>query len=115
MWTQSFEKNRLLIMGQDGEREYSDEQKWMVIKGRKWRRTDPELPEEMVAELKSHLGTARNAVRTAQKTGMDEDVSAARNRVSIAKHGLGERGDYWWQMDVDKRIARAEESLARLR
>ncbi|TSI14928.1 biopolymer transporter Tol [Brevibacterium aurantiacum] len=102
-------------MGQDGEREYSDAQKWMVIKGRKWRRTDPELPEEMVAELKSHLGTARNAVRTAQKTGTDEEVSAARNRVSIAKHGLGERGDYWWQMDVGQRIARAEESLDRLR
>ncbi|WP_240689227.1 biopolymer transporter Tol [Brevibacterium aurantiacum] len=115
MWTQPFEKYRLLIMGQDGEREYSDAQKWMVIKGRKWRRTDPELPEEMVAELKSHLGTARNAVRTAQKSGTDEDVSVARNRVSIAKHGLGERGDYWWQMDVGQRHERAEDALNRLR
>ncbi|GEB24211.1 hypothetical protein BAU01nite_29440 [Brevibacterium aurantiacum] len=104
-----------MIMGHEGECEYTDAQKWMVIKGRKWRRTDPELPEDMVAELKSHLGTARNAVRTAKKTGTDEDVSAARNRVNIAKHGLGERGDYWWQLCADKRLARAEDALDRLR
>ena len=115
MWTQSSKENRLLIMGHEGECEYTDAQKWMVIKGRKWRRTDPELPEDMVAELKSHLGTARNAVRTAKKTGTDEDVSAARNRVNIATHGLGERGDYWWQLCADKRLARAEDALDRLR
>lgn len=93
---------------------YTDADKWLIVKGRRWRRTDPELEPTVVEELKSHLGKARNAVRTTKKNGTEEDLKQARHRVDIAKHGLGERGDYWWEMTVENRHKRAEEALAQL-
>ncbi|WP_210604232.1 biopolymer transporter Tol [Brevibacterium oceani] len=94
---------------------YSEDDKWLVVKGRRWRRTDPELESTVVEELKSHLGKARNAVRTTKKNGTEEELKQARHRVDIAKHGLGERGDYWWEMTLDNRRKRAEEALRELR
>lgn len=97
------------------EESYSDDDKWLVVQGRRWRRTDPELAAAVVEELKSHLGTARNAVRASKKSGTEEDLKDARHRVDTAKHGLGERGDYWWELTIDDRRKRAEEALAQLR
>jgi hypothetical protein len=34
--------------------------------------------------------------------------------VGIAKHGLGERGPYWWDEPEAHRIARAREALTEL-
>ncbi len=87
----------------------------MVIRGRPWRRTDPELPAEVIEELKSHLGKARSGVRVAKNSGDEGELRAVRNRVNIAKHGLGERGDYWWEMSVEDRRRRAVEALNQLR
>lgn len=89
--------------------------RWLVIKGRRWRRTDPALESVVVDELKSHLGAARNAVRTAKKSGSSRDLEDARHRVNAAKRGLGERGDYWWEMDPVQRHKRAEAALQELR
>ncbi|RBP62018.1 hypothetical protein DFO66_11749 [Brevibacterium sanguinis] len=86
----------------------------MVINDRRWRRTDPELPAEVVEELKSHLGKARSGVRVAKKSGDEEQLRDVRNRVNIAKHGLGERGDYWWEMGIEERRRRAEQALREL-
>jgi hypothetical protein len=91
----------------------SDE-RWLLIKGRRWRRTDPCLPSDVVAELTSHLGRGRSAVRTAKKSGDDASVAAARRRVGIAKHGLGERGPYWWDEPEADRIERARAALTEL-
>ncbi|MGQ3256398.1 MAG: biopolymer transporter Tol, partial [Microbacterium aurantiacum] len=33
-----------------------DDERWLVVNGRRWRRTDPELAEETVRALTSHLG-----------------------------------------------------------
>lgn len=99
----------------NAEGEPTDDDRWLVVKGRRWRRTDPELDQQVVDELKSHLGKARNAVKNAKRSGTDEELSCARERVNTAKHGLGERGDYWWEMSLADRIARAEEALRRLR
>jgi len=93
----------------------ADDDKWLVVKGRRWRRTDPGLDERIVDELKSHLGKARNAVKSAKKSGTDAELKAARERVDTAKHGLGERGDYWWEMSLADRVGRAEKALQRLR
>lgn len=102
-------------MGAAPDATYSDDEKWMVIRGRRWRRTDPDLPAEVVEELKSHLGKARSGVRAAKKSGDEDELRAVRNRVNTAKHGLGERGDYWWEMSVEDRRRRADEALDRLR
>ena len=92
----------------------TDAERWLVIDGRRWRRTDPALPADLVEALKSHLGTGRSGVRTAKKSGDDAAVAAARKRVGLAKHGLGERGPYWWDEPEAERIARAEHALSEL-
>jgi hypothetical protein len=91
----------------------SDE-RWLLINGRRWRRTDPCLPENVVEALTSHLGRGRSGVRTAKKSGNDALVAAASQRVGIAKHGLGERGPYWWDEPELDRIARARAALVEL-
>ncbi len=87
---------------------------WLVVHGRRWRRTDPELPDDVAAALRSHLGTARATVGAAGRRGDEAAVAAARERVGLAKDGLGERGPKWWEEPVEDRIARAREALERL-
>ncbi|PZF02303.1 biopolymer transporter Tol [Curtobacterium sp. MCLR17_040] len=87
---------------------------FFVVDGRRWRRTDPALPEELAAALRSHLGHGRNAVKTAKRAGDDEALAAARHRNGLAKHGLGERGPEWWTRHEADRIADAERALADL-
>lgn len=91
-----------------------DSERWLVIDGRRWRRTDPLLPDDIVAALKSHLGRGRSAVGAAKRRGDDDAVAAARERVGLAKHGLGERGPYWWDEPEDERLGRARDALRRL-
>lgn len=86
----------------------------MVIEGRRWRRTDPSLPREIVEALTSHLGRARSAVRITKKDADADATAAARRRVDLAKHGLGERGTAWWEMTEDERLARARDALREL-
>jgi hypothetical protein len=87
---------------------------FFVVGGRRWRRTDPALPEDVVAALQSHLGSARATVGAASRRGDDDGVAAARRRVGIAKHGLGERGPRWWEEPVEARIERARAALQEL-
>lgn len=87
---------------------------FFVVHGRRWRRTDPALPGDVVTALQSHLGSARSTVGAASRRGDDVAVAAARVRVGIAKHGLGERGPKWWEEPVEARVLRAREALAEL-
>ncbi|PJJ70534.1 hypothetical protein CLV46_0056 [Diaminobutyricimonas aerilata] len=96
------------------EPESSDEERWLVIGGRRWRRTDPALPDDVVARLRSHLGRGRAGVRTATRSGDEAAVAAARHRVNLAKHALGERGPKWWESDERARLERAHAGLAQL-
>ncbi|MET0297216.1 MAG: biopolymer transporter Tol [Microbacterium sp.] len=89
----------------------SDDERWLVIGGRRWRRTDPVLDDAVVTALTSHLGRGRAAVRTARRDDDDEALAAARRRVDLAKHGLGERGPRWWEEPEAARIDRAREAL----
>jgi hypothetical protein len=87
---------------------------FFVVDGRRWRRTDPALPEDVAAALRSHLGRGRNAVKQAKRTGDDDALEAARHRNGLAKHGLGERGPEWWTRPEVDRIADARAALAEL-
>lgn len=90
----------------------SDDERWLLIGGRRWRRTDPSLPADLVAALTSHLGRGRSGVRAAK--GDPDATAAARRRVDLAKHGLGERGPYWWDEPEDARLTRARQALVEL-
>lgn len=87
---------------------------FFVVDGRRWRRTDPAIPEELAARLRSHLGRGRNAVGRAKRAGDDEALAAARHRNGLAKHGLGERGPAWWERPEADRVADAERAAAQL-
>jgi len=87
---------------------------FFVVDGRRWRRTDPALPEDVAAALRSHLGRGRNAVKQAKRTGDDDALDAARHRNGLAKHGLGERGPEWWTRPEADRIADARAALTEL-
>lgn len=88
------------------------EERWLVVEGRRWRRQDPSLPEDVARRLLSHLGRGRSGVRALKGAG--EDPSPARRRVDLAKHGLGERGTPWWEQDDAERRRRWEDALAQL-
>lgn len=92
----------------------ADDERWLVIDGRRWRRTDPALPADLVEALTSHLGRGRSGVRVGQAADDAPAVAAARRRVALAKRGLGERGPYWWERPEAERVAQAEDALAQL-
>ena len=92
----------------------TDDGRYVVVDGRRWRTADPALPDDVRERLLHHLGVARAGVRTAGRAGDDEAVAAARTRVQLAKTGLGERGPAWWDQDDDQRRARWETALAEL-
>ena len=73
-----------------------EDERWIVIDGRRWRRSDPSLPEERRQELVSELMSARSAVGWAKRKGDAAAERAARDRVHAAKVALGERGPKWW-------------------
>jgi len=91
----------------------------VVIDGRRWRATDPHIPERLRAELVSELMSARRAVNLGQRAGDDAAVADARRRVHDAKVALGERGEPWWDHPSDAvlaaRIAAAMRALLRHR
>ena len=74
---------------------------WLVIDGRRWRRTDPSIPEPLRAELVKALMAARRVTDRA--------------RTQDAKVALGERGPKWWEApseDGDRaRLAAAMRAL----
>lgn len=91
--------------------ERTEDGRWIVVRGRRWRATDPELSEDLADALRSRLGRARSAVGRAAD---DEARSRARRQVQLAKEGLGERGEPWWDLDPAARQARARDRLDRL-
>ena len=85
---------------------------FIVISGRRWRATDPAIPEDVAAALRHALLTARRDVGTALRSG--QDPAPARARVQAAKVALGERGNPWWEQTLEQRRQRWEQGLAGL-
>jgi hypothetical protein len=92
----------------------TDDGRYVVVEGRRWRTADPALPEDVRERLLHHLGVARSGVRTAGRAGDEAAVAAARARVQVAKTGLGERGPAWWEQEDDARRTRWETALREL-
>ena len=86
-----------------------DEGHFVVISGRRWRATDPAIPEEVAAVLRRVLMAARRDVGRALRSG--EDTGPARARVQMAKVALGERGVPWWEQTLEQRRERWERGL----
>ncbi len=96
------------------EPERTPDGRFIVVNGRRWRATDPEIPEEDAARLRSLLMRARRDVGTARR-GQDIDAEReARSRVHTAKVALGERGTPWWEQDSAQRRQRWQDGLAAL-
>jgi Protein of unknown function (DUF3253) len=91
--------------------------RYVVVDGRKWRATDPSIPEALRNELVAELMDARRAVKSAH--GDPAATAAARSRVQDAKVALGERGEAWWEMVTEDgrsaRLAAAMRALLRHR
>lgn len=86
----------------------TEDGRYVVIDGRRWRARDPGIPERLRAELVAELMRGRRAVRS---RGDD-----ARRCVHDAKVALGERGDPWWEMtDAGRRRRLAATVLSLLR
>lgn len=83
----------------------TDDGHHIVVDGRKWRATDPAIPEERRAELTSILMAWRRMVRQARGTDREPAVRAG---VHAAKVALGERGTAWWEQTDEQRRARWE-------
>ncbi|GAA4971347.1 hypothetical protein [Actinoplanes utahensis] len=96
-------------MGAEKQVVTSDDGRYVVIDGRRWRATDPAIPEDVAAALRRALMAARRDVGTALRKG--EDPATARARVQTAKVALGERGTPWWEQSPADRRARWEQGL----
>lgn len=83
----------------------TEDGRWIVVDGRRWRATDPSIPEPLRQELVNELMAARRGRHRA--------------RTNDAKVALGERGPRWWDPPTDAgdraRLAAAIRALTRHR
>lgn len=83
--------------------------RYIVVRGRLWRRCNPHLAEAERKRLVAELMTARRAVGAARKAGDRDAQDAAHAAVDKAKLALGERGPVWWtdgSPDLNRHMAR---------
>lgn len=84
---------------------------FLIINGRRWRASDPSIPDKLRQELVDELMSARRAVKAHEEL--------ARTRVGDAKTALGERGHPWWEEPpgeaLDARIEATINALLRHR
>ena len=70
--------------------------RYFVVRGRLWRRANPDLSPEKREALVRELMNARRAAKAAMRSGDVTAIALARKAVDAAKIGLGERGPVWW-------------------
>jgi len=74
--------------------------RYLVVRGRLWRCTDPALPAQRRKELTKALMDARREKGKSMRAGNAQSREEARQRVHAAKQSLGERGAVWWADDA---------------
>jgi hypothetical protein len=70
--------------------------RYIVVNGRLWRASRPDLSDAERDRLVVELMNARRAVRDAQDALNASALRRARRKVQSAKVALGERGPLWW-------------------
>ncbi|GAA1775828.1 hypothetical protein GCM10009795_022310 [Nocardioides hankookensis] len=76
--------------------------RYLVIDGRRWRASDPAIPDQRRAELTRALMAWRREVR---RTKGSAEEQRSRAGVQAAKVALGERGTPWWdQPDREREL-----------
>ena len=85
-------------------------ERYFLVKGRKWRKTDPKIPDNLRQELSNYLMQARRDVGAAKRSEDERALASARRKVSDAKHALGERGQVWWESYSAKTLRKRGEA-----
>ena len=89
---------------------------FLLIDGRRWRTSDPGIPDNLRQELVNELMSARRGVRHGKN---QREIQRSRRRVNDAKVALGERGHAWWlppkRAATNRRIEAAVRALLRSR
>ncbi|WP_423205823.1 hypothetical protein E2974_00695 (plasmid) [Paracoccus yeei] len=83
--------------------------RYIVVRGRLWRATNPSLPEPERQRLTQALMDARRAVKAARAAADPDAEDAAHHAVDAAKQALGERGPVWWTdgaPDLNRKMVR---------
>lgn len=83
--------------------------RYIVVRGRLWRASNPGLPDDERQRLVDALMTARRAVAQAKRDADPQSERAARDRIDQLKVALGERGPPWWSdgaPDFNRRMVR---------
>jgi hypothetical protein len=75
--------------------------RYLIVRGRLWRASNPDLPEEVRERLVRELMQARRDFKESLHAKDDKRLAAARAAVDAAKVALGERGPVWWDDDVE--------------
>ncbi|RYY36813.1 hypothetical protein EON62_01505 [archaeon] len=70
--------------------------RYLVVRGRLWRLSNPALPAATRESLVAELMAARREVALQGRAGNADGLRDARARVDSAKRALGERGAVWW-------------------
>ena len=70
--------------------------RYIVVRGRLWRSSNPRLPDDVRQALVDSLMASRRAVKAALDSGDRRALKSARSAVQGAKEALGERGAVWW-------------------
>jgi hypothetical protein len=83
--------------------------RYLVVRGRLWRASNPNLPQAERERLVQALSEARRDAARAKKRSDPELRKEARARVEEIKRRLGERGPPWWDdgtPDHNRRMVR---------
>jgi hypothetical protein len=88
---------------------FTPDGRYLVVRGRLWRCSNPALDEDRRSALVSALMAARRAVQSARRRGDLSGEAAAHADVDTVKRALGERGEVWWTdaaPDLTRRLVR---------
>lgn len=83
--------------------------RYIVVRGRLWRRSDPRLSAGAREAAVKALMDARRGVATARRQQDPDAEARAHQAADTAKHALGERGPTWWpdeSPDLTRHLAR---------
>ncbi|RTZ43434.1 hypothetical protein EKL30_10090 [Candidimonas sp. SYP-B2681] len=70
--------------------------RYIVVRGRLWRASNPNLSDAERTALVHDLAAARREVKAALRNPDPTRLAEARAAVNVAKVALGERGPPWW-------------------